>query len=136
VKKTKKKLSIRDLTPADEVLRRNLRDPDFRKEWNRTVIARAVASLLLRYRAEHGLSQTGLAKMVGMQQPAIARLEAGEKNPTWETLARLAETLGIEFLVDIAPTNKRTLLDRSKDLRKYAEVLEANEEGPLHVAVG
>lgn len=133
--KTKKKLTIRELTPADAVLRRNLRDPEFREEWNRTVLARAVATRIARYRAEHGLSQTGLAEMVGMHQPAIARLEAGEKNPTWETLARLAEALGIEFLVDIAPSNKRTLLDRSKDLRKHAEVLEANEEGQLHVAV-
>ena len=40
-----------------------------------------------------------------MAQPAIARIEAGERVPTIETLLRLSDALGIEFLVDIRPAN-------------------------------
>lgn len=68
-----------------------------------------------------------------MQQPAIARLEAGEKNPTWETISRLASALRIEFLVNISPDRKRRLV--SKDLRKEAEVVETSDDGTMLVAV-
>ncbi len=58
---------------------------------------------LIGYRIDHGLSQTGLARMLGMHQPAIARLEAGSHEPSLGTLSRLARALGIEFHIDIAP---------------------------------
>ena len=56
---------------------------------------------------KHQVSQTALGKQLGMNQPAIARLEAGEHNPSFETLCRLSSALGIEFLVDIAPTGQK-----------------------------
>jgi predicted transcriptional regulator len=55
------------------------------------------------YRAEHGLSQTGLARLVGMKQPAIARLEAGDHEPSLATLTRLPRTLGVSLTLEIAP---------------------------------
>jgi transcriptional regulator with XRE-family HTH domain len=39
----------------------------------------------------------------GMHQPAIARLEAGDHEPSLATLSRLARVLGIEFHIDITP---------------------------------
>jgi transcriptional regulator with XRE-family HTH domain len=39
---------------------------------------------------------TALAKRLQMTQPAIARLESGEHNPTFPTLLRLSDALGIE----------------------------------------
>ena len=36
-----------------------------------------------------------------MHQPAIARLEAGEHEPSLAMLSRLATRLGIEFHIDI-----------------------------------
>jgi len=69
----------------------------------RTALARAVAMRVLAYRVEHGLSQTALARQLDMQQPAIARLEAGDHEPTFSTLERLARGLGIEFHIDITP---------------------------------
>ena len=86
------------LRTAKELLSRQLEDPKFREEWNRTALARAVSLRLVGYRADNGLSQTQLAERIGIKQPAVARLEAGEKNPTWETLKRLSEALDIEFL--------------------------------------
>lgn len=62
-----------------------------------------VALLLTSYRAEHDLTQTGLAMMLGMHQPAIARLEAGSHEPSLATLARLSTALGISLDVHIAP---------------------------------
>ncbi len=72
-----------------------------------TALARAVAVKVIFYRAEHGLSQTALAKRLQMTQPAVARLESGEHNPTFPTLLRLSNALGIELAIDIAHTGKR-----------------------------
>jgi len=62
-------------------------------------VARAVA----RYRSEHGLSQAALAAKLGVRQPHVARLELGERQPTIETLGRLARVLRLRFTVDVAP---------------------------------
>lgn len=49
------------------------------------------------------LSQTALARILGMHQPAVARLEAGDHEPSLATLSRLARKLGVEFHIDITP---------------------------------
>lgn len=96
-------MKLTDLKTSEQVLAEELRDPDFKREWDRTAIARAVALKVLAYRIENALSQRGLAKQLGMTQPQVARLEAGEHNPTIDTLARLAQTLDIEFAIDVHP---------------------------------
>jgi transcriptional regulator with XRE-family HTH domain len=96
------------LQSAEAVLSDQLQDPEVRAHWERSAPARAVALRLVAYRVEHGLSQSQLGRLVGMSQPAIARLESGDHSPTFETLVRLAEALDIEFLVDIKPKRRRT----------------------------
>lgn len=93
-----------------EIREHELKDPEVRAEWERTALARAVAVEVIRYRSRHGLTQSALAEVLGMRQPAISRLELGETNPSWDTLIRLSEVLGIEFLVDIAPAGRRPRL--------------------------
>jgi transcriptional regulator with XRE-family HTH domain len=78
-------------------------DPEFRAEWERTALARAVALTIVRYRAGHDLSQRELAERLGMKQPHMARLELGEVNPSMETLMRVSAQLGIEFTIDVRP---------------------------------
>lgn len=99
-------MKLSDMKTSQQVLAEELRDPDFRREWDRTAIARAVALKVLAYRTEHGLSQRGLARKLSMTQPQLARLEAGEHNPTIDTLARLAQTLDIEFAIDVHPRQR------------------------------
>jgi transcriptional regulator with XRE-family HTH domain len=91
---------------SEQMLAEEVRDPEFQREWDRTAVARAVALKVLTYRTEHGLSQRALAKKLGMTQPQLARLEAGEHNPTIDTLARLAQTLDLEFAIDIHPRQR------------------------------
>lgn len=95
-----------EMKTYEEVLAGYLRDPEFRELWERTALAREVANLLIGYRIEHDLSQAQLAELVGMHQPAIARLEDGEVNPTWRTLARLSEALDIDIVVKITPDRR------------------------------
>lgn len=52
-------------------------------------------------RKRQNLSQPQLAKRAGVEQADISRIERGIGNPTEDTLARLAEALGVELaLVD------------------------------------
>ncbi|MGH4010900.1 MAG: helix-turn-helix domain-containing protein [Pseudonocardiaceae bacterium] len=100
-------MKLSDLASADEVKAEALRNPAVRAEWDRTAVAREVASRVVRYRVEHGLSQAELAAKLGVSQPYVARLESGHQSPTLATLARLAQRLGLEFHIDVTPTSVR-----------------------------
>jgi len=83
------------------VLDEHLRDPEFRTRWERTALGRALAEALVRYRADHRLTQRRLAEKLGWKQPAVARLELGERNPDLPTLIHIAQRLGISVNVSI-----------------------------------
>ena len=121
-----------ELTTGRKVLEEHLKDPAFRAEWERTALARAVAIRITKYRAEHGLSQTRLATQLGMKQPAVARLEAGDTNPSVETLIRISRALGIEFLLDVAPVGQRALAGRRAE---KAAVVQSFRSGGSSVLV-
>src|ERR1700738_2631932 len=99
-----KRMKLSEMKTNDELIAEQLRpDPEFRAEWERTALARAVAVVIVRYRADHDLSQRELAERLGMKQPQVARLELGEVNPSIETLMRASAQLGIEFTIDVRP---------------------------------
>ena len=81
-------------------------DDEARRRWERTALARAVANAVVAHRTAHGLSQAVLAAKLGMQRPAIARLELGEHNPSIDMLERLARGLGLHFILDVAPPGR------------------------------
>jgi len=95
------------LRTAAEVLAEELEDEEFRAIWEATAPARALANRLVGYRIDHGLTQSELARRIGIRQPAVARLEAGEHMPTIKTLLRIAEALDIEILLDIKPSTRQ-----------------------------
>ena len=104
-------MKLSDLPTHEQVLAEHLdADPEYRREWERTALARAVAVRVIAYRAVHGLSQTALAGRLKMTQPAIARLESGEHNPTFPMLLRLSEGLGLELAINISPTGREPQL--------------------------
>jgi len=88
---------------GDQLLADDLRDPEVVAELARTAVANQLAILVIQYRVEHGLTQTALARQLGMRQPAIARLEAGDHEPSVAMLARLANKLGITLRLDLTP---------------------------------
>jgi ribosome-binding protein aMBF1 (putative translation factor) len=95
-------MKLSDLKSLDQVVEEQRKDDDFRAEWDRTAFAREVANRVIRYRAERGLSQRELAAIVDLVQPAIARLEKAEHQPSFETLAKLSRATGLEFRFEVA----------------------------------
>jgi DNA-binding XRE family transcriptional regulator len=96
-------MKISELKRHEHIVAEDLKDPAYRAEWGRTRFAHEVAMKVIQYRVEHNLTQTELARRLGMRQPHIARLEAGDHEPTLATLRRLAQVLGLEFHIDITP---------------------------------
>jgi ribosome-binding protein aMBF1 (putative translation factor) len=89
------------LTSAETIHQRDLADPAYRAEFERTRFANDVAIRIVRYRTEHGLSQTAFGRLVGMRQPHVARLEAAEHGPSLATLVKLSAALGEDLTIDI-----------------------------------
>ena len=95
-------MKLSELKPLDQVIEEHRADPEFRAEWDRTAFARDVANRVVQYRTEHDMSQRELAKIVGLVQPAIARLEKAERQPSFETLAKLTRATGLEFRFEVS----------------------------------
>jgi ribosome-binding protein aMBF1 (putative translation factor) len=116
---------LSELRSADEIHEQDMRDLDYRREYERTRLANDVAIKVIQYRTRHGLSQAALARKLGMRQPHVARLEAGDHEPSLSTLARLSTVLGLDFSVDVKPDRMKlryTVRDHggSADERKRA----------------
>lgn len=89
------------------------------------------AATILRYaRKKAGLSQRQLGRRAGVTQASIARIEAGETSPRFETLERLLSACGFE----VEPVLKRgigidkTIMDRLLDLTPSERARQAVEE--------
>lgn len=81
-------------------------DAEFRAQWDRLAFARDVAVQVIAYRADHEMSQRDLAKLLGVTQPQVARIENALHEPAHETLARLASKLDMEFTINYAPAKR------------------------------
>jgi DNA-binding XRE family transcriptional regulator len=98
----------------------HLADPSFRAEWQRLAPAREFAATLLRYRAEHKLSQRALAAKLGVSQPRVVKLESGEHNPEVDTIINAVRRLGIEFVLDVAPASRKPTLVTARAQKRGA----------------
>lgn len=86
-----------------ELVAEDVLDNEVAAELERTAVANQLAILVIGYRVDHGLTQSALARQLGVSQPAVARLESGDHEPSLATLARLATKLGITLRLDVAP---------------------------------
>jgi DNA-binding XRE family transcriptional regulator len=102
------------------VAEEQLGDPSFRAEWQRLAPAREFAATLLRYRAEHKLSQRALAERLGVSQPRVVKLESGEHNPEVDTIINAVRGLGIEFVLDVAPASRKPALVTARAQKRGA----------------
>ena len=128
-----KQRKVSEMRTFRDVLAKDLKDPEFRAEWERTALARAVALAILRYRNDHRLSQRELAARLDWKQPAVARIESGEVNPSLETLYQLAGRLKLHFMLEVAPTRRRASGARKGEV---VERVSTSEGSHVLVAAG
>ncbi len=84
------------------------RDARFRAEVERMLNEMRVRQDLIALREARGLSQAQVAKLLGVSQPLVARIESGGiKNLELRTLARLAAALDGSLKISIEPRRHR-----------------------------
>ena len=76
---------------------------DFKFEYEKEKLNLRLAALVYKLRTEAGLTQSQLAKKIGISQPFVARLENPEatKKPTLDTLAKVAHALDKQIMIEI-----------------------------------
>ena len=83
-----------------ETLNEQLRDPEFKAEWDALEPERQIMRAIVEGRDEQALTQKQLSEMTGITQADISRFENGTGNPSLRTLKRLAEGLGMSLKVE------------------------------------
>ncbi len=77
-----------------------LKDPAFKKEYDKLENRYAVIDKVIEARIKRKLTQTQLAKKIGTRQSAIARLESGSVNPSLDFMEKIASALGMRLNVE------------------------------------
>ena len=78
---------------------RQLKDPEFKKEYDATRNEYSVTRALIAARIASNMTQKELAEKSGIRQSNISRIENGTCSPTIATLQALAKGLGMELRV-------------------------------------
>lgn len=82
--------------------------PEMQARVEERVEKASIKLALSQLRDELDMSQTELAVVMGVQHPAIARIENADHDPRLSTLKRYVTALGGELSIDITlPTGKR-----------------------------
>jgi DNA-binding XRE family transcriptional regulator len=89
--------------PKKEAARMRRIDPEFRAAYDALDDEFAALDELLKARKAAGLTQTQIAKRMGVSQPVLARIEGSlgnrKSSPTLATLRRYAEACGKKLVI-------------------------------------
>ena len=89
-----------------ETLNEQLKNPEFKKEWDALEPEYQIIKAMLDTRNEKAMTQKQLADLTGIPQADISRLENGNANPSLRTLQRLAEGMGMKLKLEFVPANR------------------------------
>ena len=87
-------------TTFNEFLTEQLKDPEFRAEWEALQPQKAIIQAMIDARKRSGITQKQLAERTGIAQGDISKLENGSANPAIRTLQRLADGMGMKLKVE------------------------------------
>lgn len=83
---------------------RQMKDPEFKREYDALEEEFALLTSLIRARSRAGLTQEELAERMGTTQSVIARLESGRTRPSTRTLERYAKATGSKLRITLEAT--------------------------------
>ena len=93
----------------DEVLGRELKNNEIRLGFEERKFYLEVARLISDLRSKAGISQAALAKLAGVTQPLVARLEKGDqrRTPTFDMIYKILKALGYQLEIRVKPELKK-----------------------------
>ncbi|MBP3595516.1 MAG: helix-turn-helix transcriptional regulator [Lachnospiraceae bacterium] len=89
-----------------DFLEEQLKDPEFRKEYEAIQPEMAVIRALVDARISQNLTQKQLSERTGINQADISKLENGTRNPSLNMLKRLADGLDMTLKLEFIPKQK------------------------------
>lgn len=78
----------------DKYLKEQMKNPTFKKEWDKSEMEYQLMMMVLKARSEQKLTQSELAQRTGIRQSNISRIEKGQAMPSIATLCKIAHGLG------------------------------------------
>lgn len=78
-----------------------LKNPATKREFDRLAPRYAIISQLIAARIKKGMTQQDVADKIGTKQSAIARLEAGNVNPSVDFIQKIAQVMGYTLSVHL-----------------------------------
>lgn len=78
----------------DKYLKEQIKNPTFKKEWDKSEMEYQLMMMFLKARSEQKLTQSELAQRTGIRQSNISRIEKGQAMPSIATLCKIAHGLG------------------------------------------
>ena len=88
------------MTNFKDYLREQMKDPEFKKEYDALEVEYAIKQAMIDARKASGLTQKELADRTGIAQGDISKLENGTANPSLKTLKRLAAGMGMKIKIE------------------------------------
>jgi len=101
-------MANKKVTNYEEFEAELLKDPEVRKEYEVLKPKYDMIRSVIKRRNELQISQTQLAKIIGKQQPAIARLENGDHNITINTFFQVLNALDLDIFLKARTKIKQT----------------------------
>ena len=89
-----------------EELERELKDPEFKKEYDALEEEFATIQAMIDARNKYNLTQKDLSKLSGINQANISKIERGIYNPSINVLRRLANAMNMDLKIEFVPREK------------------------------
>ena len=90
-----------------DLLNEQLKDPEFKKEWDDIQPEMDVIRAMIDNRIAQNLTQKELAERTGINQADISKLENGTRNPSLKMLKRSAAGMGMSLKTEFVPMTVR-----------------------------
>ena len=87
----------------DEMLAKQMKDEEFKKEYEAIQPEMDVIRAIVDARTSQNLTQKELSERTGINQADISKLENGTRNPSINLLKRLAEGMGMTLKIEFVP---------------------------------
>jgi ribosome-binding protein aMBF1 (putative translation factor) len=86
-----------------DYLNEQLKDPEFRAEWDALEPEFAIIQAMIDARKNSGITQKELSVKTGIAQGDISKIEKGNANPSLNTLKRLASGMNMKLKIEFLP---------------------------------
>lgn len=87
----------------DDWLKEQLKDPEFRAEYETLKVEETLVQSMIKVRKSAGLTQAELAAKSGVEHSELVKLENGQTEPTLGLLLQLAHGMGKRLSLSFEP---------------------------------